>query len=87
MATNNIPELEGEPKVEFRSISDRSVYNVVNDRIGQTLVEISGYDLQFNFNLRYINSLEDVEAAVGGLSEMFRQVIMDKLLEHKKQKG
>jgi hypothetical protein len=77
--------LEDEPKVVFRSISDRSVYNIINDEIKQTLVEISGYDLQINFNLEYINSIEDVEAAVGGLGDLFRQIIMDKLLEYKKQ--
>jgi hypothetical protein len=79
-------KLENEPKVEFRSISDRSVYNVINEEINKTLVEISGYDLQINFNLEYINSIEDVEAAVEGLGSLFRQIIMDKLLEYKKTK-
>lgn len=78
--------MENEPKVEFRSISDRSVYNVINEEINKTLVEISGYDLQINFNLEYINSIEDVEAAVEGLGSLFRQIIMDKLLEYKKTK-
>lgn len=76
-----------EPKVEFNSISDRSVFNIINQDIQQTLVEISGYDLQINFNMEYINSIEDVEAAVNGLGDLFRQIIMDNLLEHKKQNG
>jgi hypothetical protein len=78
-------ELQDEPKAEFNFISDRKVYHIVNEEINQTLVEISGYDLQINFNFEYINSLEDVEAAVGGISDLFRSLIMDKLLEHKKQ--
>lgn len=74
-----------EPHVEFKMITDRSVFNIVNEEIDKTLVEISGYDLQINFNMEYINSIEDVEAAVNGLGNLFRDIIMEKLLEHKKQ--
>ena len=74
-----------EPRVEFKMISDRSVCKIVNEDINQTLVEISGYDLQINFNMEYLNSIEDVEAAVTGIGNLFRDVIMEKLLEHKKQ--
>lgn len=78
--------IKDEPTVEFKSISDRIVRSVINEEINQTLVEISGYDLMINFNMEYINSVEDVEAAVDGLGDLFRRIIMDKLLEHKKQK-
>jgi len=74
-----------EPRVEFKMISDRSVCKIVNEDINKTLVEISGYDLQINFNMEYLNSIEDVEAAVTGIGNLFRDVIMEKLLEHKKQ--
>lgn len=74
-----------EPRVEFKSISDRTAFKIINDSINENLVEISGYDLQINFNMEYINSIEDVEAAVDGIGNLFRQIIMDKLLEHKKQ--
>ena len=77
-------EIKDEPIVEFKSITDRTVFSIINDEIKQTLVEISGYDLLVNFNMEYINSLEDVEAAVGGIGDLFRRIIMDKLLEHKK---
>jgi hypothetical protein len=76
-----------EPTVEFKMIGDRTVFSIVNDEIKQTLVEISGYDLMVNFNMEYINSIEDVEAAVGGIADLFRREIMSKLLEHKKQNG
>lgn len=76
-----------EPRVEFKLISDRTIFKIINDSINENLVEISGYDLQVNFNMEYINSVEDVEAAVEGIGNLFRQIIMDKLLEHKKQKG
>ena len=82
---NEIKQTVDEPRVEFKMISDRSVYNIVNEDINKTLVEISGYDLQINFNMEYLNSIEDVAAAVTGLGNLFRDIIMEKLLEHKKQ--
>ncbi|MDR1090104.1 MAG: hypothetical protein LBL79_03435 [Prevotella sp.] len=80
-----IIKTEREPTVEFKLITDRAVCSIVNDEINKTLVEISGYDLMINFNMEYINSVEDVEAAVNGIADLFRQEIMAKLLEHKKQ--
>lgn len=76
-----------EPKIEFNLITDKICLNVVNDDIDEALVEISGYDLQINFNLKYIKSIEDVELAVTGIGDMFRKTIMDQLLEDRKQNG
>lgn len=75
-----------EPTVEFKYRSDRSAFTIKNPEIDKILIEISGYDLQVNFNMEYINSIADVEAAVSGVGDLFRQIIMDKLLEYK-QKG
>jgi hypothetical protein len=80
-----IMRTEMEPTVEFKLITDRTVCSIVNDEINRTLVEISGYDLMINFNMQYMNSVEDVEAAVNGVAGLFRKEIMSKLLEHKKQ--
>ena len=85
MEEKQIVDTVDEPTVEFKMIADRTVCSIVNDEINQTLVEISGYDLMINFNMEYINSVEDVEAAVGGVADLFRKEIMSKLLEHKKQ--
>lgn len=74
-----------EPKVAFNALTGRDRFIINNGENDITLVEISGYDLQINFNMEYINSLEDIETAVGGLGEMFRGIILNKLLEHKKQ--
>jgi hypothetical protein len=74
-----------EPTVQFKLWTDRSQMLIQNEETKNVLVEISGYDLQFNINFEYINSIEDVETAVGGLGEMFRHIILDKLLEYKKQ--
>lgn len=74
-----------EPTVQFKLWTDRSQMLIQNEETKETLVEISGYDLQFNFNMEHINSINDVETAIGGLGDMFRQIILNKLLEYKKQ--
>ena len=72
-----------EPEVKFRLISGRDTMNVVSKEVNETLVEISGYDLQINFNMKYLQTVEDLEAACQGIANLFRQTIMDKLLEAK----
>lgn len=77
-----VPEAE----VKFKIISDRDVMNVVNADSSEVLIEISGYDLQINFNMEYLKSVEDIDAACNGVAQLFRDTIMDKLLEYRKQK-
>ena len=81
----NKPQTEDEPKIEFKIISDRGLFAIKNPDIQKNLVEISGYDLQVNFNMEYLNSIDDVEAAVNGISDLFRELIMEKLLEYKRK--
>ncbi len=80
-----LPKVD-EPIVKFRLVSDRDVMNIVNDDIKETLVEISGYNLQINFNMQYLKSVEDINAARNGIADLFQQLIMEKLLEYRKQK-
>lgn len=72
-----------EPTVEFRLISDKSAMKVTNEDINETLIEITGYDLQVNFNMQYLKTLQDIEAAKEGVAKLFGEIIMEKLLEHK----
>lgn len=76
-----------EPIVKFRLNSDRIVREVINADNNQVLVHISGYDLQVNFNMQFLKSVEDVEAACNGISQLFRDMIMAKLLEHKNKQS
>ena len=46
-----------EATVEFKSISDLSVYKITNQELDVPLVEISGYNLQINFNMQYLKSI------------------------------
>lgn len=80
-----IMQTKDEPKIEFRVISDKGLLAIKNPDINKNLVEISGYDLQVNFNMEYLNSIEDVESAVNGISDLFRELIMEKLLEYKRK--
>ena len=83
-----LPRTEDEPRVVFCSISDRDVLRIYREDTEQTLAEISGYDLAISFNLKFINSIQDVEAVLEGLSELFRDAIMKQILEDKnKQNG
>lgn len=72
-----------EKTVTFKYLSDRSVYHVISERNEEVMVEISGYDLNIAFNMQYINCLDDIEAACNGLSELFKGIILEKLLEGK----
>lgn len=74
-----------EPIVKFRINSDRIVREIVNPDINQVLVHISGYDLHIDFNMQFLKSVENVEAACSGIAQLFREVIMTKLLEGNKQ--
>lgn len=82
--TNAAPPVE-EPTVEFKVISDRDAMTIVNEELGQVMVEISGYDLKIDLNMAYINTIEEVEAACEGISQLFRETIMEILLSGKKQ--
>lgn len=82
---DKLPEMQEEPKVVFKSVSDRDVFVVSNPDIGQNLVEISGYDLQINFNMDFIKTIEDVEAAIEGMGEIWRKIIMSQLLGAKNE--
>lgn len=84
MEEQNVQTVD-EPKAEFRVLSDRDALTVKNADNEEILIEISGYDLQVNFNMEYLNSIQDVEAAVNGIGDLFRQIIMEKLLEHKQK--
>ncbi|RXE72225.1 hypothetical protein [Xylanibacter muris] len=74
-----------EPTVHFKLITDRIIREINNPEINQTLIRISGYDLQIDYNLQYLKSVEDIEAACNGIAQLFREDIMRVLLERNKQ--
>lgn len=74
-----------EPDVTFKFISDRDIMSVESADNGEGLIEISGYDLQIKFNMQYLKSIEDIDAACKGIADLFRETIVEKLLETHKQ--
>lgn len=88
---NDMPKQEGvyskvnEPTVHFKLISDRIIREINNPDINQTLVRISGYNLKIEYNLQYLKSVEDIEAACQGIADLFREDILKVLLERNKQ--
>ena len=83
----NMPKMHDEPKVVFKSISDRDVFQVTNEDTGHVLVEISGYDLQINFNMQFIKTMEDIETAISGMGELWRREILKQLLQVKNEQN
>ena len=72
-----------ESVVQFNMISDRTVYQVINPHNNEVMIEIAGYDLEINFNMEHLKSIEDIEAACAGTSQLFREIIVERLLAHK----
>lgn len=75
-----------ENTVQFKLLSDRTVLHILSEKNNEVMIEISGYDLQINFNFEYLKSIQDIEAACDGVSQLFREIITEKLLEHKQNK-
>lgn len=84
--TQDLSTPVAEPTVTFKIDSDRMIMDVVNADNNEVLIQISGYDLRINFNMEYLRSIQDVEAACNGISSLFRDIIMEALLAHKNQK-
>lgn len=70
-----------EPEVVFNTLSDRVVCAVMTEDTHETIMEISGYDLQFKFNRDKLKNIADVESLLDGIKDLFRQIVMKNLLE------
>lgn len=74
-----------EEVVQFKLLSDRTTLHVINPHNNEVMIEISGYDLNIDFNMEYLRSIEDIEAACAGISKLFREIIIEKLLGDKQK--
>lgn len=72
-----------EEKVSFDAITDKNVYSVIGEN-GQSVVEISGYNLAFKFNFDLIETLDDINEASAGIGELFKNLIIEQLAEQRK---
>lgn len=72
--------LESEPEVVFNSQSDRRFFSVKSEDGNETMMEISGYDLDVRFNRNVIKTIQDVESLLDGIKDLFRKIIMEDLI-------
>ena len=75
-----------EPEVVFNTLSDRRILAVQTEDTHETIMEISGYDLQINFNRDKLQNIADIESMLDGLKDLFRRVVMQDLLESNVEK-
>lgn len=69
-------------KIEFEFVDDKDIY-LIKDIDGRTLCEITGYGVQIKFNLDNLNTPSDIDLAVDGIGQLFREIITEQLLSSK----
>lgn len=69
-----------EPEVVFNAMSDRRVLAVMTEETSETIIEISGYDLQIKFNRDKLKDIGDIESMLDGIKDLFRRLVMEDLL-------
>lgn len=72
--------------VQFNAYSDRINFEIQNTETKQTMCIISGYDLDIDFNADALNSVDDIEACLDGMKNLFRDFIMETLLKKQTEK-
>lgn len=70
-----------EPEVVFNAMSDRRVLAVMTEETNETIIEISGYDLQIKFNRDKLKDIADIESMLDGIKDLFRRLVMEDLLD------
>jgi len=66
--------------VVFNAMSDRRVFAVMTEETNETIMEISGYDLQVKFDRDKLKDISDIESMLDGIKDLFRRLVMEDLL-------
>ena len=74
-STSNLRQVE-EDIIQFRERSDLTIFQIVDEQTNTPLGYISGYALDFKFNLSEMRSTERVEQFLDGVKKMFREIIL-----------
>ncbi len=69
-----------EPIIQFRQNADYTVFQVVEERSKKPMMIIGGYGLEIKFNIAELRSTERIEQLLGGLTTMFRKLILEQAL-------
>lgn len=70
--------------VQFRENTDYTIFQVVDERTRKPMMIIAGYGLEIKFNMAELRSTEKIEQLLGGLTSMFRKMILDQALNKTK---
>lgn len=70
----------GEPTIQFRQNTDYTVFQVIEERSKKPMMIIGGYGLEIKFNIAELRSTERIEQLLGGLTTMFRKLILEQAL-------
>lgn len=74
-------ELGMESIVLFRSQTDYTICQIVDERTGRAFAYIGGYALNIKFNMQELNSVAKVEQCLEGIKKLFRSFIVEQAIE------
>ena len=80
LSTHKPNIVTNESVIQFRENSDYSIVQVVEERTRKPMMIIGGYALDIKFNLAELRSTEKIEQLLGGLTSMFRKMILEQAL-------
>lgn len=66
--------------VKFREASDLTILEIVEERSQKPMMVIAGYGLEIKFNMAELRTTERIEQLLGGLSNLFRKMIVEQAL-------
>lgn len=69
-----------EPIIQFRQNTDYTVFQIIEERSKKPMMIIGGYGLEIKFNIAELRSTERIEQLLGGLTTMFRKLILEQAL-------
>jgi hypothetical protein len=73
-----------EPIIQFRQNTDYTIFQVIEERSRKPMMIIGGYGLEIKFNIAELRSTERIEQLLGGLTTMFRKMILEQALSKDK---
>lgn len=73
-----------EPTITFLIERDRQSYLIKDEETDEDIVCISGYDLDFDFNFKYLQTIEQIAAASQAFGRMFFDIIVKERIENSK---
>lgn len=71
--------------VQFRESSDMTIFQITEERSGRVMMVIAGYGLEIKFNMAELRTTERIEQLLGGLSDLFRRLIVEQALKKSSQ--